>query len=125
MEKQEAAIKSTMQARFEEQEALHAGEPRRRRGLFAAISSDSFSENIANLTLNISTGARSFTSRFCSPVSYAYKNYLSEETKRVLPSFAVLAVMITLGMLLAYFDNNELTVIETFYFAVTTSTTIG
>ena len=42
-----------------------------------------------------------------------------------MPSFGVLLVVLAFGMVLAYCDDNSLTFIECFYFAVITSTTIG
>ena len=127
MEKQKAAMQAVLHDALDEQEAQDLRASRGSpfpsvRSIGQAIGALQTPQRIGATS---SQGVGSIASRACAPVSYAYTNCLSEETKKVLPSLGLLAVRIILGMLLAYFDNTELTVIETFYFAVITSTTIG
>jgi len=50
---------------------------------------------------------------------------LSPMAKKLLPSFFTLVICIVIGCVLAHLDDNDLSAVECFYFAVITMTTIG
>jgi len=60
-----------------------------------------------------------------APIKRMYNNNTTPLVRTLVPSFCVLVVVLSAGMLLIYCDDNSLGFIPCLYFAVITSTTIG